>query len=148
MFGPQHAPAGLSCLSGLRMQAPRVPPAASHTPTCARITKVNHAWPTACPSSRSVMPEWAQKAPRSPPAACQTPTCARMAKTNNVWPIACHKENLQLLPQTKCKNGENESLHVVEKPTSIIFGPKHANAGQSCLKGAREATRMHSTSCP
>jgi hypothetical protein len=34
----------------------RVPPAACHIPTCAKMAKVNYVWLAACPS-RSVMPE-------------------------------------------------------------------------------------------
>jgi hypothetical protein len=41
IFDPQHAPAGQSCLNWAQ-KAPRVPPAACHTPTLAKSAKMNH----------------------------------------------------------------------------------------------------------
>jgi hypothetical protein len=53
----------ISCLDWA-WKAPRVPPAACHTPTCNRMDEMNHVWPAACPS-RSVMPGLGSKSTQS-----------------------------------------------------------------------------------
>jgi hypothetical protein len=148
MFGPQHAPVGQSCLNWAR-KAPRVPPAACNTPTFARMAKTNHVWPTAC-SGRSVMPETGSECTQSASSCLSNTNNCQKTKINHVWPTACSgmpelgSESTQsassCLPHTNMhQNGQNQS--------SIMVGPQHAQAGQSCLKRAQKAPRVPPAAC-
>jgi hypothetical protein len=142
MFGPQHAPAGQSCLKQA-WKAPRVSPAACHTPTCAKMAKINHVLPIACPPAGQSCMKCAQIAPRVPLAACHTPTFAKMAK--NYSRFACiipsksvvnHLEYLQL-PATN-HNVQDGQNHQSCLACSIPQQVSHASSGlikhPECLK--------------
>jgi hypothetical protein len=111
-------------------------PAKCHTPTCAKMAKLNHVWPAAFPrTSRVAMSELGSERPIVPPAACHKPTCAKMAKLNHVWPTACPSRSV-VMPELGSEHPECLQLpathqHVPKWPTQIMFGPSphHAPAG-------------------
>jgi hypothetical protein len=100
MFGPQHAPAGQTRLNWAR-KAPRVPPAACHMPTCARMAKMNHVWPTPCPG-RSVMPELGSTRWQSPLLQMKAESRDQFMGMENNWERCDSVWFWSLLHMTRC----------------------------------------------
>jgi hypothetical protein len=83
-----------TCLDWAR-KSPRVPPAASHSQICARMAKLNHVWPAACPSRSFIPPAWTGLG--------KHPECLQQTATQNI-----------------CQKGQNESCIAHSRPQQVI----------------------------
>jgi hypothetical protein len=128
MFGPQHAPAGQSCLN-LAQKALRVPPATCHKTTCARMAEINYVCPSACPS-RSVMPGLCSESTQSA-SSCLPHT--NMCQNGQNQSCLAHSMPQQvsydwtgLRKHPECLQLPTKQQHVTKWPKSITFDPEHA----------------------
>jgi hypothetical protein len=128
MFGPLHVLAAQSCMN-LAQKASRVPPAAFQAPTSSKITKMNHVWPTACPSC-SVMYELHAHAESTLSASSCMPGTKIVPE--------CTLGALKYMPGTNI---------VPEWQKRIILGPRHVPVAQSCMNLAHEASRVSPAAC-